>query len=178
MWRAVARGFVEHRYAVFVANGLRHGFEAGVQRHLLRGQRVFKNYKSAVEAMPQVARATQKRIDSGKTLMLGTWLDKRRDLCDEIRDFFVFPIGAVPKPLEPTEVRPASDHTRTGLNGATVLGMLAHALTAQRDVAWLLKTGYFMYVSDVEAAFPMLPLVPWLWWFMLHRISLPSNAGR
>ena len=70
MWRAVARGFVEHRYAVFVANGLRHGFEAGVQRHLLRGQRVFKNYKSAVEAMPQVARATQKRIDSGKTLML------------------------------------------------------------------------------------------------------------
>ena len=178
MWRAVARGFVEHRYAVFVANGLRHGFEAGVQRHLLRGQRVFKNYKSAVEAMPQVARATQKRIDSGKTLMLGTWLDKRRDLCDEIRDFFVFPIGAVPKPLEPTEVRPASDHTRTGLNGATVLGMLAHALTAQRDVAWLLKTGYFMYVSDVEAAFPMLPLVPWLWWFMLHRVSLPSNAGR
>ena len=116
MWRAVARGFVEHRYAVFVANGLRHGFEAGGQRHLLRGQRVFKNYKSAVEAMPQVARATQKRIDSGKTLMLGTWLDKRRDLCDEIRDFFVFPIGAVPKPLEPTEVRPASDHTRTGLN--------------------------------------------------------------
>jgi hypothetical protein len=177
MWRAVQRGFVEHDHAVFVAEGLRNGFTAGVQRHLLRGQRVFKNYKSAVEAMPQVTRATQKRLGAGKTICLGSWVEMRDALSREIRDFYLFPIGAVPKPLEPTEVRPASDHTKTGLNGATVLGILQHTLTAQADVAWLLKTGYFMYVSDVEAAFPMLPLAPWLWWFMLHRVPLPECNG-
>ena len=73
MWRAVARGFVGHDDAVFVAQGLRHGFEAGVQRNLLHGQRVFRNYRSALEAMPQVVRATQSRVDSGKTLVLGDW---------------------------------------------------------------------------------------------------------
>ena len=179
MWRAVARGYVEHDHAVFVANGLRYGFEAGVQREVLKGQqRAFKNYKSAVVAMDRVARATQKRIDGGRTLMLGDWWVLRDALYDEIPEFFVFPMSAVAKPMEPTEVRPASDHTKTGLNAATVLGILKHSLTAQKDVAWLLKTGYFMYVSDVEAAFPMLPLAPWLWWFMLHRVVLPSNRGR
>ena len=178
MWRAVLRGFVKHEHAVFVANGLRWGFDAGVQRGRLKGKRVWRNYKSAVDAMDRVARATQKRVDGGKTLCLGDWVDLRGSLYDEISDFYCFPLGAVAKPLEPTEVRPASDHTKTGLNAATVLGILRHAITAAKDVAWMLKTGYFMYVSDVEAAFPMLPLAPWLWWFMLHRVVLPSNRGR
>ncbi len=127
--------------------------------------------------MPRVVKATQKRIDTGKTVCLGSWVDLRESLYDEIDEFLLFPIGAVPKPLEPSEVRPASDHTRTGLNAATVLGILKHALTAAEDVAWLLKTGYFMYVADVEAAFPTLPLAPWLWWFMLHRVPLAAYGA-
>ena len=31
----------------------------------------------------------------------------------------VFPLGAVPKPLEPDTVRPVSDHTKSGLKAAT-----------------------------------------------------------
>ena len=178
MWRAVSRGFVQHDDAVFVARGLRWGFEAGIQRGLLHGKRVFRNYKSAIDAMPQVVRATQKRIDGGKSIALGDWVWVREILREEIDDYYVFPLGAVPKPLEPTEVRPASDHTKTGWNGATDMSALRHAITAASDVADLLHSGYFMYVSDVEAAFPMLPLAPWLWWFFLFRVPLASNAGR
>ena len=32
-----------------------------------------------------------------------------------------------------------------------------------------MKLGYAMHVSDVEAAFPMLPFAPWLWPFLLFR---------
>jgi hypothetical protein len=161
---------------VFVADGLRNGFTAGVQREQLHGQRIFRNYKSCTDAMEQVGRATQARIDSGKTLCLGEWARVHETLRQEVQEFYCFPLGAVPKPLEPTEVRPASDHTRTGLNAATDMSRLKHALTAHQDVAWMLKTGYFMYVTDVEAAFPMLPLAPWLWWFMLFRACLPGNS--
>ena len=115
LWRAVQRGWVAHDDAVFVADGLRHGFTAGVQRVELHGQRVFKNYKSAVVAMEQVGRATQARLDSGKSICLGEWSRVNSRLREEVKEFYIFPLGAVPKPLEPTEVRPASDHTRTGL---------------------------------------------------------------
>ena len=178
MWRAVARGYVEHEHAVFVAQGLKQGFTAGVKREELFGQRIFKNYKSAVDAMEQVGRATQGRIDDGKTLCLGDWGQVNESLRDEVKDFYVFPLGAVPKPLEPTEMRPASDHTKTGLNHASDMSFLKHSLTAHKDVAWLLRTGYFMYVSDVEAAFTVLPLAPWLWWFFLFRVQLPGRGKR
>ena len=56
--------------------------------------------------------------------------------------------------------------------------LLPYAITAAADAADLLRSGYFMYVSDVEAAFPMLPLAPWLWWFFLFRVPLTPNAGR
>ena len=118
---------------------MRHGFEAGIQRDQLHGQRVFKNYKTAVDAMEQVARATQGRVDTGKTLILGDWGNLRDTLRDNVKDFYLFPLGAVPKPLEPTEVRPASDHTKTGLNDATDMRFLQHHLSANRDVAWLLQ---------------------------------------
>ena len=39
MWKAVARGFVRHEDALFVADGLRNGYLAGVQRELLQGHR-------------------------------------------------------------------------------------------------------------------------------------------
>ena len=160
MWRAVARGHVAHEHAVFVAQGLRWGFTAGVDRSQLHGQRVFKNYKTAVDAMEQVGAATQERIDEGKSICLGDWGTLEKSLRSEVKDFYVAPLGAVAKALEPTKVRPATDHTKTGLNGATDMSFLKHSLTANRDVAWMLQTGYFMYVSDVEAAFTVLPLAP------------------
>ena len=55
---------------------------------------------------------------------------------------------------------------------------LRHKIMADREVSWYLKKGYFMYVTDVEAAFPMLPLAPWLWWFMLFRVCLPQEPRR
>ena len=134
MWRAVARGFVSHEHATFVAKGLRHGFDAGVQRSKLKGRRVFKNYKSAVDAMDKVATATQKRIETGKTLMLGDWVTAKEELFNDVEDFIIFPLGAVPKPLEPDEVRPASDHTKTGLNAVTDMTLLGHSLTANKMI--------------------------------------------
>ena len=85
-------------------------------------------------------------------------------------------MGATPKkdspdPLNPI-MRPTDDHTKTGTNGITLMGFLRYALTAYEDVAWLLKQDYFMYVSDVEDAFLLLPLAPWLWYLMLFRCFL------
>ena len=59
MWRAVSRGFVSREHAEFVGDGLRSGFTAGVQRALLKGVRIFKNYESAeVDHKAKVAEAT------------------------------------------------------------------------------------------------------------------------
>ena len=71
MWRAVQRGFVLHEHAVCVANGLRFGFDFGLDASMVKGQRVFRNYKTAVDAMDQVGRAVQSRVDAGKTVCLG-----------------------------------------------------------------------------------------------------------
>ena len=59
--------------------------------------------------------------------------------------------------------RPTDDHTRTGLNAATDMSALRHTLDAYADIAWFLRQDYFMRVSDVEAAFPMLPFHPDVW---------------
>ena len=47
MRRAVELEWVRPEHAEFVAHGLRWGFDVGVRRHLLRGQRVFANYESS-----------------------------------------------------------------------------------------------------------------------------------
>ena len=52
---------------------------------------------------------------------------------------------------------------------------LRYALNTYAEVAWLLKQDYFMYVSDVEDAFLLLPLAPWLWFFMLFRFYLNDD---
>ena len=49
MWFAVSKGFVRRDHAEFVQEGLQNGFDAGVNISSLRGRRVFKNYKSAVD---------------------------------------------------------------------------------------------------------------------------------
>ena len=69
----------------------------------------------------------------------------------------------VPKPLEPTEVRPVSDHTKSGLKAATVDTRLKHTLTAVEDVQREFQFAYSMVVGDVDAAYPLLPLAWWIW---------------
>ena len=175
MWQAVSRGFVKHAHAVFVGDGLRDGFTAGIDVTRLRGHRWFSNYKSAVEGRDAVTRATMKRVDAGKTVQIGTWSDQ---LAACLRNSFpataIFPVGAVSKPLEPTELRPTSDHTRTGLNSATDLDFLKHSLNTYHEIAWFLRQDYFMRVSDVDAAFPMLPLHPKVWPFFMFRFFADS----
>ena len=123
MWRAVSRGFVERHHADFVAKGLWHGFDCGLDVTKLRGKRRFLNYKSAFEARAQVTKATRVRVNTGKTLRLCYEIPEAyrvENLSSMIpfNDWRIFPLGAVPKPLEPSEVRPVSDHTKSGLKAA------------------------------------------------------------
>jgi len=176
MWKAVAKGFVRHEDACFVADGLRYGFTAGVDITKMPGHRWFKNYESSLSAREPVTRAIMKRVQAQKTLDLGVWSSRLGDL---VRASFaataIFPMGAVAKPLEPTELRPTDDHSRTGLNAATSLDFLRHSLTAYEDIAWFLAQDYFMRVSDVEAAFPLLPLHPDVWPFFLFRFFADAS---
>ena len=171
MWRAVSRGYVRDEHARFVADGLRNGFGLGLSMERLfgTGRREFRNYPAAYENRSQVSSAISSRVKKQKTLCLGLWSNVRAELGALFADYFVFPMGAVPKPHDPTVFRPTSDHTRTGLNSMVVLGLLAHSLNVYPEVAWLLKQNYFMYVSDVEDAFMLIPLAPWLWPFFLFR---------
>ena len=140
MWRAVATGHVRHADAVRVHAGLRHGFTAGVDVARLAGHRWFKNYKSALEGRGAVTRAVMKRVQTDKTVYLGEWMPQLAEALRKIyRATCIFPMGAVGKPLEPTELRPTSDHTRTGLNAATDLEGLRHSLNAYSEIAWFLQ---------------------------------------
>ena len=58
----------------------------------------------------------------------------------------------------PGEFRPVSDHTKSGFNPACIGDIYAHVLATHRDVAHFLQSGYVMLVSDVDGAFPILPL--------------------
>ena len=117
-----------------------------------------------------VTRATMKRVEAGKTLLIGTWRSAMAQaLTNMFTDSAIFPLGAVPKPLEPTEMRPTDDHSRTGVNAATNMEGLTHTLTAYKDIARCLLTNYFMRVSDVDAAFPMMPLHPDIWPYFFFR---------
>ncbi len=180
MRRAVSRGYVHTRHAEFVERGLRYGFDCGVQREQLYGKRVFSNYKSAEDARSSVTKAIQSRLKKGKTLALGAWSVVEAALkAAGVDTYFLFPMGAVakkdsPDPTNPI-MRPTDDHRKTGLNKATCMEHLRYALKTYAEVAWLLKQDYFMYVSDVEDAFLLLPLAPWLWFFMLFRFYLNDD---
>ena len=128
MWQAVARGFVKHEHACFVADGLRLGFTAGFDHSKMFGHRWFKNYPTATSdsAVPAVVDATLKRVAAGKTLDLGVWggaasaAIKFWCKCSAI-----FPMGAVPKPLEPDALRPTDLHL---WGGATSIFVVFHSL--------------------------------------------------
>ena len=167
MRRAQSRGYVKDADAQFVEQGLRYGFEAGVARHKLKGKRVFRNYPPAEECRSQVTAAITARVNKGRTVKLGPWRTVVAQLeAMGVKDYFKFPMGAVAKASDASVKRPTSDHTRTGLNAATEMERLRHSLNTYQEVAWLLRQNYFMYVSDVEDAFLLIPLAPWLWFFL------------
>ena len=179
--RAQSRGYVKDHEGEYVALGLRNGFDLGidVERVKLKGKRIFKNYKTAYDNHASVSRAVQARVDSFKTVNLGSAKAGLAELCEAHASLAVFPMGAVLKPNQPegTPVeelvwRPTDDHTKTGINEATVMGILGHSLNTYKEVAWFLQQGYFMRVSDVKNAFLLLPLHPKIWLFMLFRWSL------
>jgi hypothetical protein len=167
--RAVSRGYVKDVHAEFVEDGLKNGFSIGLDRNSLKGKRVFRNYPSAHAAVESVTDAIRARVDAARTLCLGVWSDVKVELDELHDDYFVFPMGAVPKPHQPDVMRPTSDHTRTGLNAQTVVGLLKHSLDTYNEISWFLKKDYFMRVSDVADAFMLIPLAPWLWPFFLFR---------
>ena len=177
MWRAVERGFVDRDKASFVAEGLKSGFMAGVDVSKLQGHRWFRNYPPALEARRAVTKANNKRVGSFKTLALGVWSASLGSL---VRATFgataIAPLNAVPKPMETDEVRPCTDHTRTGFNAATSLDFLGHSLDTYNEVARFLKSDYFMHVSDVDAAFPMLPFHWSLWPFLMFRFFASDDT--
>ena len=177
MWRAVEKGFVDRDKASFVAEGLKSGFMAGVDVTQLRGHRWFKNYPPALEARRAVTKANNKRVGAFKTLALGVWSASLGSL---VRATFgataIAPLNAVPKPMEKDEVRPCTDHTRTGFNAATCLEFLGHSLDTYNEVAHFLKSDYFMHVSDVDAAFPMLPFHWSLWPFLMFRFFASDDT--
>ena len=66
-----------------------------------------------------------------------------------------------------------------GFNAASSLDFLRHSLDTYNEIAWFLRQDYFMRVSDVDAAFPMLPLHPDLWAFMMFRFQpSPSDVNQ
>lgn len=164
--RAVRRGFVSVERADFVLDGLRFGFRLGIDVDALRGKRWFRNYPTALEGRSAVTKATKARVDASKTLALLPLpqRDARQLPWPVCR---VFPLGAVPKPLEPSEMRPVSDHTRSGLKAVTDLEFFRHTLRTYDEIAAFLRRNYYMRVSDIDAAFPLLPLAPALWPFFL-----------
>eukprot|EP00964_Phaeocystis_antarctica_P015825 scaffold8736_cov39-Phaeocystis_antarctica.AAC.4 len=132
MMRAVARGYVRQEHADLVADGLRFGFGLGVDVSKLRGRRLFRNYPTAVEARAAVSKATRARVEQGKTLRLFPFRAEDRAVLDRWASWRIFPMGAVPKPMEP--------------------------------------------VSDVDSAFPLLPIAPRLWRYMMF-VWFDVHAG-
>jgi len=119
------------------------------------------------------------RVEAGRTLLLGEATTETLALIKQVFPAaFIFPMGATAKPLEPDKARPTDDHTRTGLNAACDMSELAHSLDSYDEMARRFLPGYASHVSDVEAAFPMLPFAPWVWPFLLHRFHRDEGAGQ
>ena len=168
--RAMSLGFVSAEHGRFVIEGLWHGFDLGVDVSKLKGKQKFRNYPSALGARPFVSKAIRSRLDTFKTLCLGRFTGRDKNVMpDDWDSWRIFPLGAVPKPLEPDSMRPVSDHTRTGLKLATEMDFYRHSVNAYEEIAAYLKQGYCMRVGDVDGAFPLLPLAPRLWrYFLFH----------
>lgn len=122
-------------HRLHVNEGLRWGFRAGFDSSKLFGHRWFKNYPTALKGAGRsaVIQATLKRVGLEKTPDLGEWSPT---LAAAVKQCFhksaIFPMGCVPKPLEPEEMRPVDDHTRTGFNAATDLSLFFTSFARRR----------------------------------------------
>jgi len=184
MWKAVRLGYVQAQHAEFVQLGLRWGFEVGLHPDRVHGHRFFKNYESSTSpaARARVTDATEARVSAGKTLHLGAVGPDTLSLMRHVFDAaYIFPMGATAKPLEPTKLRPTDDHTRTGLNAACDMSgppSLSYSIEAYAEMGRRFLPGFAAHVTDVEAAFPMLPFAPWVWPFMFHRFYASEGDPR
>ena len=179
MWSAVRSGHVEPDKAEYTYNGLRYGSTIGLVPQNLRGQRKFKNYPPAEgEFRAKVSAATDERVAAGRTIDLGEWSQGLWEAMKHIfQDFSIFPLGAqAKKGADAHKARPTDNHTRTGFNGATDMDGLHHTLDTYNELARVLEYGHMMAVTDVEAAFPMLPISPWVWPHFFHRCYPPGST--
>eukprot|EP00965_Chrysotila_dentata_P010366 337624-Pleurochrysis_carterae.AAC.1 len=154
MMRAVARGYVAEDSAHFVCRGLLRGFDLAIDVSRLRGKMHFRNHRSTLSNRAAVSKALRRRLRSGQTLCLETY---------ERGDSHLF------------------DHTRSGVNAATELGELTHSITSYDDVIRFLERVCNVRVSDVDGAFPLLPLAPEVWplfhwWDLEDRDNADSAA--
>ena len=78
---------------------------------------------------------------------LGPWSVVRSALEELKIMYFCFPMGAVPKPHQPEVMRPTSDHTKTGFNAATIMGILKHSLDSFNQASFMLQRLFYGYVS-------------------------------
>lgn len=163
--RATSRGFVEPDKAAFVIDGLRHGFVCGVDVLLMKGKRQFRNYPSALAAADKVSVAVGKRVVASKTVCLGAFRDGDKSAIP-FDQWCIFPMGGVKNKMD-AAVRPVDDHTRTLLNAATDLCGLRFSLRTHEEMAAFFHRFFYASVGDVSDAFPLVPLHPSLWRFML-----------
>ena len=176
--RAMSRGYVKDHVGHYVLDGLINGFTLGVSKESVighMGRRVFRNYPPAFEHRNGITDALMARVAKGKTLDLGPY-EATKTALESVDDLCVFPMGCVLKPHTTDQWRPTSDHSKTGWNAHTVMGILGHTLDTYKRASWLLSKNRFMYVSDVEDAFMLIPLAPWVWWFYMCR-GFPSYSA-
>ena len=123
-----------------------------------------RNYPTAYENAEAVTAAISARVSSGRTLKLG--LFSRKEFAQlPVDQAIIFPLGAVPKPHDPTEYRPFGDHTKSRLNEAG--RPWKHSIDALNELKRKLSRSKWVRMTDIDGAFTLLPLVPWLWPYML-----------
>ena len=122
-----------------------------------------KNYPTALDNRIAVHDAISSRVSSGKTFKIGRFKPNEFKHLP-VDQAIIFPLGAVPK-AGSTEYRPFGDHTKSRLNEAA--RPWKHSLDALNELKRKLHRGQFMRMSDIDGAFTLLPLVPWLWKYML-----------
>ena len=93
--RAQARGFVSHFAAEFFISAFTMGCNLGVDVSRCVGQRVFRNYKSALGAREAVSSAIAQRLATHKSLRLCCFSYERAKDIVPFKNFFIFPMGAV-----------------------------------------------------------------------------------
>jgi hypothetical protein len=155
---------------------LRYGAELFVDRQYLLdhlpARSFYRNYPSAYENAALVHKAITARVRAGRTYKFGKFL--RSEFGDlPVEQAIIFPLGAVAKPHSP-DMRPFGDHTRSRLNEAARIWQ--HSLNALDELKRKLRRKRKMRMSDVDGAFTLLALIPWLWnymFFLWYDVDVP-----